>query len=148
MLKKLSGLFTALLIVGTLCAQNVSKADPRIAECFSKETITQMENSNPELINYYNYYLDNSYYIVDLKSVDKEITGTNIHTVLMQSDNPGEKIYFSEKTYIKEKFNPLKYHFNLQNNSFVTYIWKEAGVGVIFYPLSHISDDFKASAKK
>lgn len=142
MIKKLAVLFIALLITGTLNAQGLYKADQRLSDCFSQEYITQLENSNSELIPYYNYYLDNSYYVVDLKSVGKEVTGANIHTVLV-SDNSGGKKYFSETSFSKEKFNPLKYHFNLSANSFTTYVWKEAGIAIVFYPLSHISADYK-----
>jgi hypothetical protein len=147
MIKKLSGLFIALFIIGNLSAQSLYKADQRLSDCFSQEYIAQLENSNSELIPYYNYYLDNSYYIVDLKSVGKEVTGTDIHTVLA-IDNSGVKNYFSETVYSKEKFNPLKYQFNLSSNSFITYVWKEAGIAVVFYPLSHISANFKKSLKK
>jgi len=146
MIKKLVGLFMALFIAGNISAQGLYKADQRLSDCFSQEYITQLENSNSELIPYYNYYLDNSYYVVDLKSVGKEVTGADIHTVLV-SDNIGEKKFFNETAYSKEKFNPLKYHFNLSSNSFTTYVWKEAGIAIVFYPLSHISADYKKYMK-
>jgi len=146
MIKKFAGLCIALFIVGNLSAQSLYKADQRLSDCFSQEYIAQLENSNSELIPYYNYYLDNSYYVVDLKSVGKEVTGADIHTVLV-SDDSGVKNYFSETAYSKEKFNPLKYHFNLSSNSFTTYVWKEAGIAIVFYPLSHISADYKKYMK-
>lgn len=132
----------ALFIAGNLSAQGLYKADQRLSDCFSQEYITQLENSNSELIPYYNYYLDNSYYVVDLKSVGKEVSGADIHTVLV-GDNSGGKNFFNETTYSKEKFNPLKYQFNLSANSFTTYLWKEAGIAIVFYPLSHIAADYK-----
>ena len=111
--------------------------------CLSDNFITQLENSKSELLLYYNYFLENSYYVVDLKSVDKPVTGTDIHTVKLRSDIPGEVQKFSEKNYKKEKFNPLKYDFSLSMNSFTTYLWKDAGIAIVFHPLSHISADFK-----
>jgi len=142
-MKKLVSLLIALFVFTNLSAQDLYKADSRLSECLGNEFISQLESSRSDLIPYYNYYLDNSYYVVKLNSLEKEVTGTDIHTVLKQSKNPNEKVYFSEKTYTKEKFNPLNYNFNLSSNSFTTYIWKEAGIAIIFYPLSHISADFK-----
>lgn len=147
MIKKISGLIFALFIFGNLSAQNNYKADQRLTECLGQAYVSELENSNSELISYYNYYLENSYYAVDIKSAEKEITGTDIHSVLLQTDKPGEKIYFMETTYVKENFNPLKYQFNLSANSFTTYLWKEAGVAIVFYPLSQISANFKESLK-
>ncbi|HOY33178.1 MAG TPA: hypothetical protein PKW80_14965 [Bacteroidales bacterium] len=147
-MKKISGFLFAFFIFGNLFAQNIYKADARLADCMSQEYITQLENSGSELIPYYNFYLDHSYYVVGLNATEKEITGQDIHTVTQQTDHAAMNIYFKETTYSQEKFNPLKYNFNLSANSFTTYIWKEAGIALIFYPLSHISADFKEFMKQ
>ncbi|HOV10857.1 MAG TPA: hypothetical protein PLL90_03740, partial [Bacteroidales bacterium] len=99
------------------------------------------------LLLYCNYFLDNSYYIVDLNTLDKKISAQDIHTVMLQNNNPQVKEYFKESSFVKEKFNPLKYHFNLSANSFTTYLWENEGVAIVFYPLTHISANFKEYLK-
>lgn len=143
MIKKLSGLILTVFLIGTLHAQQVYKVDPRLAECFDQAYLSELENSRSELLLYYNYYLDNSYYKVNLNTLDKKISAQDIHTVLLQNNNPQVKEFFKETVFIKEKFNPLKYQFNLSSNSFTTYLWKEAGIALVFYPLSHISAAYK-----
>ncbi|HNZ43880.1 MAG TPA: hypothetical protein PLI16_06990 [Bacteroidales bacterium] len=147
MIKKLSGLIFTVFLIGTLHAQQVYKADPRLTECFDQAYLSELENSQSELLLYYNYYLDNSYYKVDLNTLDKKISAQDIHTVLLQNNNPQVKEYFKETTFTKEKFNPLKYQFNLSSNSFTTYLWEKEGIAIVFYPLSHISANFKEYLK-
>jgi hypothetical protein len=137
----------ALFMFSSISAQNTYKPDKRLYDCFYDEDIAMMEGSKSELIPYYNYYLDHSYYVVYLKTAAKEVTGTDIHTVTSRiiSKNPGTT--FDMTTYSKETFNPLGYNFNLQKDSYVTYVWKDAGVAIVFYPLSYISNAFKELSK-
>jgi hypothetical protein len=134
----------ALFLSTTISAQDNYQPDKRLSDCFSAEELSQMVAGKSDLIPYYNYYLDNSYYAVDLKKAEKEVTGIDIHTVFNRTLN---KETFKMTSYSKETFNPLKYNFNLQKDSYVTYIWKEAGVAIVFYPLSHISNAFKEISK-
>ena len=134
----------ALFLLSAVSAQDIYQPDKRLSECFSAEELSQMVAAKSDLIPYYNYYLDNSYYAVDLKKAEKEVTGIDIHTVLNRNSNSET---FNMTSYSKENFNPLKYNFNLQKDSFVTYIWKEAGVAIVFYPISYISNAFKEFSK-
>lgn len=38
-------------------------ADRRLTEVFEKDYIQKLETENPQIVQYYNYFLDNSYYI-------------------------------------------------------------------------------------
>ena len=144
MLKNIVITCIALFVSATISAQDIYQPDKRLSDCFTAEEISQMVTGKSDLIPYYNYYLDNSYFTVDLKKAEKEVTGIDIHTVTNRALN---KETFKMASYSKEAFNPLKYHFNLQKDSYVIYIWKEAGVAIIFYPLSHISNAFKELSK-
>lgn len=42
--------------------------DERLLAKFNKEKIQELEQSNPEVLAYWSYYLDNSYIITDLES--------------------------------------------------------------------------------
>lgn len=144
MIKQILVFILALFLCGISYSQNsTAHPDSRLLECFSAAEIEQMENTQPELIRYYNYYLDHSYYTVSL-NLEKPVTGKDIHSLTLRNGNGG----FQEKSFEAAVFNPLKYNLNLEQNSFTTYIWKEAGIALVFYPLSHIAAGFKASSEK
>ncbi len=147
MLKHITTLCIALFWLTGLSAQDNYKPDKRLYDCFPADEISQMESSRSALIPYYNYYLENSYYVVDLKSAAKEVTGIDIHTVSSQTVGSQPATKFSASSYSRQTFNPLQYHFNLQKDSYVTYIWKEAGVAIVFYPLSYISNAYMQLSK-
>jgi hypothetical protein len=136
------GLFTS------ISAQDIYKPDKRLYDCISAEELSQMETSKSELIPYYNYYLDHSYYVVKLKTAAKKVTGTDIHKVSSRTLGTGTPVKFSMTSYSKETFNPLLYNFNLQMTGFITYIWEEAGVAIVFYPLSQISRAYKEKSNQ
>lgn len=117
----------------------VNHPDDRLAQIFDKAFLEQ----NPQLVTYYNYCLDNSFYVVSLKS-EKPITGDNIHSVKTRPEfSEGKEITFNEKTYNKNTFNVLKYNFTVDYNNFKTYIWKEAGIALIFYPTKTFQANYK-----
>jgi hypothetical protein len=117
--------------------------DQRLYDCFSENEINDIIQQNPKLIEYYNFYLDNSYYVVSLSESEKPVTGEDIHKVTIKSNDNVLTAYFDEKTFSKEKFNPLKYNFKLDKNRYNIYIWKEANVAIVFYPLNMISSYYK-----
>jgi len=143
--KLLMGLLT-LFICTAVCAQKNYKADKRLYDVFSSEYIAQLEASKSELIPYYNYYLDNSYYVVTLKSAAKQLTGLDIHIVTSAVSQTTQN--FNEKTYSRETFNVLKYNFDVSSKNFITYIWNEAGIAVVFKPLLYISAGYKKFSKQ
>lgn len=114
--------------------------DPRLYECMNRNYLQQLSNSKSELILYYNYYLNHSYYVVELKS-DKPVTGTDIHTVPFSQES-GATGTFSEKSYNANTFNVFKYVFVRKLDGFTTYVWKEAGVALVFYPTRHVQANF------
>jgi hypothetical protein len=132
----------------TISAQDIYKPDKRLNDCIDADILSQMVSSKSELIPYYNYYIDHSYYVVDLKKAEKEVTGKDIHTVVSRAIGNKVTVLFNEISYTKETFNPLKYNFNIMMNSFVTYIWKEAGIALVFYPQSQISAAYKEASHK
>ncbi len=122
-----------------LAAQSQSvKPSARLYQSYSKEYIDNLLKTKPEQISYLNYFLDNSYYVVSLKS-EKPIEGIDIQTL----ENTLSKAKFSEINYEKNTFNILKYNFFFGEYSALTYIWKEAGIAIVLRPEKHIKEDFK-----
>lgn len=117
----------------------LNQPDERLFQIFDKSYIEQ----NPKLMLYYNYCLDNSFYVVSLKS-EKPITGEDIHSVMTRPEfSGGKEVAFNEKTYDKNTFNVLKYNFHEDYKNVKTYIWKEAGVAFIFYPTKTFQENYK-----
>jgi hypothetical protein len=136
----LSFLFIGLFIFALNAnSQTVSKADTRLSDVFGKVYVDNLIKTDAAKIAFYNYYLENSYYTTTL-NLPKPVTGTDIHTVVSKNDN--SKL-FSETVFNKKTFNPLKYDFKVEENNFKTYIWQEAGIAIIFHPMSHIRSDFE-----
>ena len=73
--------------------ENKVKPDARLFECFETSYVNKMEQSNPRLVAYYNFYLENSFYVVNLKQ-PKPVTGENINTITLIDDlAKGKKIF-------------------------------------------------------
>lgn len=135
----LSFVVTFLMIFSVNMAVQAQVApDPRLYDAFGKKYVDELMKSDPSKIDFYNYYLDNSYYTASL-NLPKPVTGIDIHTVVLKGDNTK---MFSSKDFSKKSFNPLKYDFKTEENNFVTYIWNEAGIAVIFHPMGHIRADY------
>lgn len=69
-------LLTILCLTGTLKGQ--SDFDERLLVKFNEERITQLQKEHPEIINYWTFYLDNSYYILDGQTSGKTIPTDNL----------------------------------------------------------------------
>lgn len=117
--------------------------DPRLSEIMDAATLATCK---PELILYYNYFLNNSFYVVSLTH-EKPVTGIDIHTVKVKNTGD-EKVFFSEKSFDPKTFNVMKYQFEPELTRFVTYIWKEAGVALVFHPQRHLQAAFKNYQKE
>ncbi len=131
--------YITLVLIFTLStsifSQNSNKVtpDPRLYQCLV---------SNPEMIAYYNYYLDHSYYVASLKA-EKEVTGKDIHSVEKKSkDGNITNVKFSETKYNAKTFNVLKYNFETGYLLAPNYLWKEAGIVIVFYPEKSIKEEF------
>ncbi|MFZ4413796.1 MAG: hypothetical protein ACOYOV_11985 [Bacteroidales bacterium] len=142
-------LFITFLVVNiTAYAQNKNvKPDIRLYQCYEKTYLDNLAKTNPEQLQFLNYYLDNAYYVASLKS-EKPVTGIDINTLFEKSKNGSlTSIAFNEKVYIKNSFNVLKYNFQTGYLDTPTYIWKEAGIAIVFRPEKHIKEDFNMLQK-
>lgn len=88
-------------IIGTSNAQSSKQfPDSRLFDCFDKSYIELLESKNPDLIVYYNFFLDNSYFITELPT--EKINSSKIQTL-----KPLDK-FKNSKTNIAS-LNILKY---------------------------------------
>ena len=143
-------LFIIILFVGSsaFCQNKNVTPDARLYQCYEKTYLDNLVKTNPEQIQYLNYYLDNAYYVANLKSAEKPITGIDIHILFEKSKNGTvTKVPFKEKAYNKASFNVLKYNFQTGYLDSPAYIWKEAGIAIIFHPEKYIKEDFNMLQK-
>lgn len=139
---KKSLFFIAFFVFFSLIGFSQSKKnipDKRLYEVYSSDEINRMLNSDLKQLEYLNYYLDNCYYVVSLNNSQKPIEGIDIK--LVTDKKTGKN--FNEKTYLKGNFNVLKYNFNTGDTYALTYVWKEAGIAIVFRPEKHIKEDFE-----
>lgn len=121
----------------------VIKPDPRLYDCMDKSYIDGLQ-STPRLLLYYNFYLDNSYYLTT--TPEKNVDGINISTVSLRNPGPkGEKLFFNEDpASIKTgTFNPLKYDFHTQPNLFTNYLLGNTGKVLVFYSDKAFTEKYK-----
>jgi hypothetical protein len=92
---------------------------------------------NPEGILYYNYYLDNSYYVATNDPSKPTSTALDIHTVkTIDASSSGKTSLFSEdlSKFDTKTFNVLKYDFATDFNKYTTYKLGNTGKLLVFYP--------------
>jgi hypothetical protein len=126
-------------------ATNPYQPDQRLYQVMDKTYLDQMFIDKPELILYYNYYLDHSFYIARLDN-EKPVNGIDIHTVQWNPDMKVDK-KFDERTFDAKTFNVLKYNFARDLDRFTTYVWKEAGIALVFLPQRHFQEQFQDYSK-
>jgi hypothetical protein len=122
--------------------------DSRLYQCFEKSYLDNLMKTDPQQILYLNYYLDNSYYVASLKA-EKPVTGIDIHSLYLKNKKAElTSTAFNLSAYNKASFNVLKYNFKTGDYETPCYIWKEAGIAIIFRPEKHIREDFEMIQKK
>ena len=140
--------FILLLVVVSVKSQTVKERnvapDKRISEAFGEQFVLELKSDNQEMIMYYNFYLDNAYYITELP-VDKSdflnsLVSLNINPLstkdkinILMLDM---KLNFEKETYYRiensqkvmvfysgkdltEKYNEYKNSKGLINNSLI-----------------------------
>ncbi|MEI6576671.1 MAG: hypothetical protein WCO63_10885 [Bacteroidota bacterium] len=125
----------------------VIKPDPRLYDCLDKSYVDGLKD-NPRLLLYYNFFLDNSYYIS--ATPEKKVTGADISTLALRNPGPnGEKLFFSENlsTIKTGSFNPLKYDISLQPNMFTNYYLGQTGKVLVFYSNKEFTEKYRIYLK-
>ena len=105
------------------------KADLRISQAFGQEFVTGLEKSDPLLILYYNFYLDNAYYIQEMP-VDKS---DFVNSLISVDADPLD---------FKENINILQLGLELNFEKRTYYRMKTTNFVMIFYSGLELTDKF------
>lgn len=125
-------------------AQSGTKVDQRLYDVYETSHIENLKVKNPELLKYYTYFLDNSYYILDLPA-GKENAYQSIYNVkAAEIKGQPSKENFNEDPAIvgTTKFNPLKYEFIRDKSKRIGYKLGKQNKAVIFYSEDEFSKMF------
>ena len=137
----LLSLIVGVLFVYTSNAQDIVP-DNRIIEAFGQEKTNQLLQDDPNQIIYYNFYLENAYFISQPK--EKAVSNAiDIFTVAYLNNNSR---YFDEdiSKLCKENFNPLKYNFERDFHGYTHYKLGETGKYIVFKPVSVFNRELEA----
>lgn len=88
-------------------------ADPRVIEVFGQETVTFYLENNPSMIQYYNFFLENSYTIQDMPQ-EKMGELQNIPELKLKENFQTDIIDYTEKGL--ENLNIMKFDFQIDPN--------------------------------
>lgn len=87
--------------------------DPRVIEVFGQETVTFYLENNPSIIQYYNFFLENSYSIQDMPQ-EKMGELQNIPELKLKENFQTDVIDYTEKGL--ENLNIMKFDFQIDPN--------------------------------
>jgi len=133
MIKKVTfiAIILSAFIASSAFAQVKIVPDSRLYQCFSKEYIQEVQLNNPKLLAYYNFYLDNSYFISKTNSTKKMDIPSISNVKYKESDKQFDE---NIKDFSMKTFNPLKYDFKIEKNVYSHYSLGNGDV-IVFYPL-------------
>ncbi|MCX6269926.1 MAG: hypothetical protein NTU44_01675 [Bacteroidetes bacterium] len=110
------------------------KPDPRLYECFPKDYVDGLQ-SNPRLLLYYNFYLDNAFFVSE--PTGKASNGLDISEVTYKEPGPNGEIRRFDEDLSKfdvKKFNALKYNFKISPGVYTHFVLGKTGKVLVFYP--------------
>lgn len=146
MIKKLSGLIFALLLGVSSTFTNAQNStlsrdpDPRLYEAFGKDRINFLQQNNPDVIEYYNFYLDNAF-VIEQHPSDK-IPGIISSCPLLQLIDPGKTMDKPDIVKGTKSINILKYNYKIEQDRTTQYRLDDSGIVIVFYPANVITEKY------
>lgn len=128
---------TMLFFAGGLYAQVVP--DMRLIDAWGDETVSHYVQNAPNTINYYNYYLENSFYIEDFPQ-DKGNGYYDLPNLELKEQFGSETHDFS--TADLKELNILKFNIKRSQISRVTYRLGNTHKVITFYSGKELMDEF------
>lgn len=136
MLTRLLFLFVLLANIGL--AQENPQIDERLLTAYDSEYLHKLANENPQLLDYYTFKLDHSYYIMDLDvDTDKE------YPLLYKMDYSSKS---KESTPVEnvdvDTFNILEYATENKPERRTVYRIGDSGLALVIYSEKEIAEEF------
>ena len=118
-------LFTCLVLSISLASLGQSQFDQRLLSRYSEDRIAELQKDQPSTVEYWTYYLDHSYVIVDGSSTGKTI-------------NTNEEVKIKDP----ENFNVLELEIYMDRNKSKTYRIKNSDKYLVLKSNDQFSKEF------
>jgi hypothetical protein len=128
------GLFTS------ISAQEVHTPDKRLYEAFGKENVEFLLINNPAIIDYYNYYLDNAFVLVQ-HNPEKISSIVQKYPQLLLKD-PSFSYDIPDISKGTKSINILKYVYDLKKDESSTYWIDKSGIAIVFHSSKTIMENY------
>ncbi|MFA4851752.1 MAG: hypothetical protein WC599_04465 [Bacteroidales bacterium] len=137
-------IFFFLVFAINLYSQNSSKStvtpDPRLYEALGKDNVEFLLQNNPDIIEYYNFYLDNAFALVQhatekIPSIVQNYPKLELKNASLTYDKP-------DISKGAKSINILKYIYKLQPDESSTYWIDKSGIAVVFYSSKTITENY------
>lgn len=110
-----------------------TQADSRLQARFSTTTITNLTSQEAEIIEFWNYFLDNGFYVADIGSKTADLT--DFYSIPAKDPATGTAFDVSSEDPAETGFNVLKFDFSLDENAY-TFYKLNSTQAIVFYPKS------------
>jgi hypothetical protein len=137
-MKKLISLFILIVCttVVTIAQQSPPlQPDQRLYDVFEEEYIEQTLKNNANLLLYYNLFLSNSYFLMEIPEEKPEVLEEMDHLDIDGDPDP-------------EKFNPLKYEINPDFKKRTILRWGRTCTVIVFYSGEEFTKLYNVERKK
>lgn len=108
-------LFYTFFVFGLAYSFAQISADNRLLARFSQTKLDQLELSQSAELQFWNYYLDNSYKVLEVGSKTQEFT--SLYNIPATDPDTGLPFDVSNEDPIHSSFNPLKFDIPLDANN-------------------------------
>lgn len=124
-------------------SQNSNFIDSRLFEVYPSEFLSELQTNNPQALEYMNWYLDNSFTIIELPEYKLEglpflmyydIDNKNVSDTVTELPTPSINIY--------------KFHFERKNDLTTTYRIGDTGLAIVFFSEKELINKFNQFKNK
>ncbi|MEI6124647.1 MAG: hypothetical protein WCQ95_13600 [Bacteroidota bacterium] len=114
--------------------------DARLYEAFGNDRVAFLKQNNPDLIGYYNFFLDNAFTITQ-HPVEK-IAGIITSCPLLKLKNGSLTIDKPDMVKGTKSINILKYLYKIEQNKTTQYRLDDSGIVIVFYPAKYFTEKY------
>ncbi len=110
--------------------------DNRLYEAFGKEQVEFLLQNNPDMVTYYNFFLDNAFVLIQHP---KEKTAGLPKMTLNNQKLVSEKPDISKGT---KSINILKYSYTILPDESASYRLDDSGIAIVFFSAKEITEKY------
>ncbi len=115
------------------------QADSRLQARFSSNTQSTLLLQDSTIIEFWNYFLDNGYYLKDVGIKTNNMT--DFYTIPAKDPTTGLPFSVSNEDPALSTFNVLKFDFEVSNNAY-TFYKIDSTQAIVFYPKKVLTQMF------